>query len=336
MKNNVFYLVKEKQFGQLTNELPKKPYSGFVRVKLLYCSICGGDYSRFIGRRRTYPVSLGHEFVAEIIAIGEETNTELHVGELVTSDLNYRCGKCSACQNNMSYFCENLGIEKFSNRALADYADIYYSYLYSVHFNKAKAYLGALIEPLSCVIHALDRYDIKKKNNSILIFGVGGIGMLAAFYLQIVNGIKTDIYDINPKKMDNVQAAFGCGKISNHRYSLIIEATNSVSGLVSCIKHQLRPEICSFSHLYGENMDIIYESLAKQEAVIYFPLRNGESKNMLASHDAISDFWQPSFDHLISFYPKPDINKAFIEKSITNSSKQIICLEDISNKHPAY
>lgn len=30
MKNNVFYLVKEKQFGQLTNELPKKPYSGFV------------------------------------------------------------------------------------------------------------------------------------------------------------------------------------------------------------------------------------------------------------------------------------------------------------------
>ena len=56
MKNDVYYLIKKGKFQLSRNDLDVlKP--NYVRVQFLYCGICGGDYSCFLGRRTSYHYS---------------------------------------------------------------------------------------------------------------------------------------------------------------------------------------------------------------------------------------------------------------------------------------
>lgn len=95
MENNVYYLINKGTFKLQRNDLNSlKP--DYVRVQFLYCGICGGDYSCFLGRRTSYPYTLGHEFVASVIDTGKNVNN-FYIGDFVVSDFNYRCQKCSYC-----------------------------------------------------------------------------------------------------------------------------------------------------------------------------------------------------------------------------------------------
>ena len=63
----------------------------YVLVEYIYCGICGGDYSVYCGNRQSYPISLGHEFVAKVLSVSKSV-TNISPGQYVVSDLNYRCG----------------------------------------------------------------------------------------------------------------------------------------------------------------------------------------------------------------------------------------------------
>ena len=58
------------------------------------------------------------------------------------------------------------------------------SYLYKIKKDKELA-IYTLVEPLSCILHALEMYDLNKIN-SIYINGGGSIGMLFTFYLSYI------------------------------------------------------------------------------------------------------------------------------------------------------
>lgn len=66
LDNIVSYLVAPHKFVNFNTLLPDEIPTDYVRVKFLFCGICGGDYSRYLGYRKEYPLSLGHEFVAQI------------------------------------------------------------------------------------------------------------------------------------------------------------------------------------------------------------------------------------------------------------------------------
>ena len=79
LDNIVSYLVAPHKFVNFNTLLPDEVPINYVRVKFLFCGICGGDYSRYLGYRKEYPLSLGHEFVAQVLehncssAMGIET-----------------------------------------------------------------------------------------------------------------------------------------------------------------------------------------------------------------------------------------------------------------------
>ena len=297
----------------------------YIRVKYLYCGICGGDYSRYLGYRKSYPISLGHEFVGEIVDKNIPNDILLSVGDYVVSDFNYRCGVCDYCKSGKPHLCLYNDKELFTNRAFSLYADIHYSYLVKTEIPINKIYRATAVEPLSCIIHALEHYDMNNVN-SILIYGTGNIGMLCAFYLGTYLKKDVYIYDICLPRTENIISTLTCKKADfDINYDLIIEATNSSSGLLNCIESCFsNADICSFSHLYGQETDPIYEKLVTKEISIYFPLRNGLKENLRKASKIIESTWLDNYDQLIYIHETNDINIAFENKILYFEPKHII------------
>lgn len=329
MKNKVFYLVDKKKFYPLNNDL-RNLLPDYVRIKFLYCGICGGDYSSFLGHRTTFPISLGHEFIAKVIETGENV-TDFKKNDLVTSDLNFRCGKCSNCLTGKEHFCIYSDTEYFSNRAFAEYADIHKNYLYNINFfnNMASA---ALIEPLSCVIHAYNEVTRICNPLKILIVGLGSIGMLFAFYLKMV--IKKDsifVHDSIPERKYNIIHLFQCRAMESDAspdYDLIIDATNSIMGVHFCLEISKPTQVyCMMSHLYGMETSFIYETMCKKEIHPLFPRRNGGKHNFLSAIQIINDYWKSDYDAALGIYPISQIQDVFERKSSMKNNKQILYID---------
>lgn len=295
-----------------------------VLIENLYCGICGGDYSVYLGRRNKYPVSLGHEFVARIIAVGSEV-LDLSNGQYVVSDLNYRCNKCKACLSGQSHLCLENNIELFSNRGFAKYTLIHSSYLHPITPPK---YLprACLIEPLSCVIHAAKLIGLTK-NSRILLCGGGGIGMLFCFlYSRVFDNIEIYISETNPHKRIALNRQFGIKPYDAdvpRDYDLIIDCSNSADGLRFSI--DITPpggKICVMSHLYGLDTTFFYEEACRKELRCYFPLRNGDRKNLQLAEEWLAHLWDSPDDSLLTVYD--NIYDAFKEKRVNPICKQIV------------
>lgn len=296
----------------------------FVLVEYLYCGICGGDYSVYLGRRHSYPISLGHEFVGRIVSTGKNVS-KLVPGQYVISDFNYRCDKCDFCIQNQSHLCEKNDIELFSNRGFAKYACIHFNYLVPV---APFDYLprACLIEPLSCVIHACSVAGIHS-GMKVLICGGGGIGMLFCFYLtRIKENIVVALHQTNEKKEKNLLNHFNISRFSekkNYKFDLVIDCSNTVDGLMFSLDKTIPGgKICIMSHLYGCETSFVYDQLCKKELHCSFPLRNGERSNLLMAEKYIRNFWDSSDDDMLSVHT--DIIEAFQNKSTSGACKQII------------
>ena len=322
INNKIFFNSGERAFNTVTCKLPF-PEPDYVRVQYLYCGICGGDYSLYLGRKKKYPSTRGHEFIAKVIDIGTDVK-DINIGDYVVSDFNFRCGKCEYCKNGHSHLCVMNDIQKFSNRAFAQYANIHHSYLLSVNDIKVLP-RACFIEPLSCVLHAIDMISINS-DAKILVNGGGSIGSLFCLYLCRVKGFK-NIYvtEKNKSRLDNLITCFNVIDSSNKvtSYDIIIECTNSIDGMLEALNKTLPgSNICIMSHLYGLDTSFIYETLCKKELTPVFPLRNGEKDNLSKAYSIIRDYWRDSDDILFEIYD--NVEEAFEKKTSSEHNKQII------------
>lgn len=326
MTGTIYYLTKKENFTPVLRNYTKLP-DNFVRVRHLFCGICGGDYSCFLGRRNQYPYTLGHEFIAEVISTGKDVHS-LIPGDMVVSDFNYRCGQCKYCRSGQTHMCRNNNIQNFSNRAFAEFSDIDEKYLYRLQ-NWGDPLLGTLVEPLSCVLHAFDVCTTHTIPQKILIVGLGNIGMLFAFLLKIIIQIP-EVYVIDriPKKMKSLQNFFGCIAYENSKdltFDLIIDAANSVSGSHLCLELSApNQQYCMMSHLYGLETSFIYEAFCQKEITPYFPLRNGTLANIEKACLLVKQYWDPKYNSMIETFPLTEIQQAFIQKDSLSSNKQVI------------
>lgn len=326
MKNHQYIFSQPHTIIPIVKELPA-PDKNYVTVRFIACGICGGDYSTYIGRRKNYPNSLGHEFVAEIIKKGENVSN-FSIGQKVISDFNYRCGKCQYCLSGRSHLCIKNNIQLFSNRAFAQYGNIHKSYLLGIPdvTDMARA---CFIEPLSCVIHAIKCIPHISSSN-IFICGCGSIGTMATFYLSKVLKYKNIyVYDINESRLKNVIKCFGVQYFMPSRVSpdLIIECTNQEKGVAYALDIAIPGSaICIMSHLYGVETSFIYNQICQKELQSFFPLRNGKKENLLEAIDLIVNNWEQSYKELYCTYY--DIYYIFENKLSLPCNKQIF---DITN-----
>ncbi len=157
-----------------------------IKVNIAYCGICGSDLkmvqherqtgtSMFGGAPRTSagPRIMGHEASGTIVEVGPETRAGYKVGQRVAMDFRSYCGACYYCRNKMQHFCERT---KPASGGYAEYAVYNEDDIYALPDNVSLEQ-GALLEPTSVAVHAVDLAGIKP-GSTLAILGGGPIGTL--------------------------------------------------------------------------------------------------------------------------------------------------------------
>jgi 2-desacetyl-2-hydroxyethyl bacteriochlorophyllide A dehydrogenase len=147
-----------------------------VKIAVAYCGLCGTDFHKFAGksgsRPVTYPVPLGHEASGIVVEIGKSVS-RFKVGDRVTVDPNWSCGKCYMCHKGKRHLCKNSrGVVKGMAEFICPPEENVYHIPDTLSLRDA-----ALAEPLSCCLHGIDLLDIKL-GDVVVIIGMGAIGLM--------------------------------------------------------------------------------------------------------------------------------------------------------------
>jgi 2-desacetyl-2-hydroxyethyl bacteriochlorophyllide A dehydrogenase len=156
------------------------PGTGEVVVKVGAVGICGSDLNIAAGLfpPTPFPIIPGHEFAGQVVALGAEVDF-LAVGDRVAVDPSLYCGHCRWCRIGRGNLCDNWGATGDTvNGAAAEYVAVPANNCHHLpdHLNYQQ---GALVEPLSCAVHAIDLLK-PKVGESALVVGAGTMGLLTA------------------------------------------------------------------------------------------------------------------------------------------------------------
>jgi len=153
------------------------PGPGEIRIRPVAVGICGTDIHILDGTfSARSPVVLGHEVAGRVEAVGREVRS-VSEGDLVTVEPHRYCGVCRYCRLGREHLCldkEAFGVHL--NGGMAEFQVIPERIAYRLP-DGMDPKIGALAEPLSCCVHAMDRLA-PRSGTSIVIFGAGPAGLI--------------------------------------------------------------------------------------------------------------------------------------------------------------
>jgi len=208
-----------------------------VLVRVLGVGICASDIKCYTGaplfwgdeRRQGYcqpPIIPGHEFVGEVVALGEEAGQKrrLAVGDRVISEQIVPCWECRFCRRGQYWMCDRkpdvYGFRQRTPGAMAEYMIFPSDAI--VHRVPTSLTLrqAVYIEPLACAIHAVQRATIEL-GDTVVVSGCGplGLGMVAAARLK--NPARLIALDLRPERL-TVAAHCGADLVFNPRETDVI------------------------------------------------------------------------------------------------------------------
>lgn len=152
------------------------PDGCLVRVRA--CGICGSDVHGYTGKtgRRVPPMTMGHEFSGEIVAVGREVSGFFPGDRVIPQPIQF-CGECDWCRRGLTMLCRNrkfFGVMDVDG-AMAEYISVPARYLYRMP-PEVSFPVAAMAEPYAVAYSAVKKAgDLKGKR--VLITGAGTIGL---------------------------------------------------------------------------------------------------------------------------------------------------------------
>ena len=211
-----------------------------VLVKPCSCGICGTDLHilRHGFPGTSYPVIPGHEFAGHIVEIGRDV-TGLKEGDFVAVDPNVTCGTCRWCKIGRPNLCETLtpiGVGRPG--AAADYVATPARNSFTVNENLGGD-VAAMIEPLACVLHAIERSQ-GVTGKDVLVFGGGTMGLLTAIVSALRGADRVVLADPAPGKRTIAEAAgvpetTSPADLGRESFDVVFEAAGAKPALTQAI-----------------------------------------------------------------------------------------------------
>jgi threonine dehydrogenase-like Zn-dependent dehydrogenase len=158
---------------------PPVPREHEVLIRMQMVGICGSDLNMFKnGHRTDGPLTIGHEGVGRIEAVGKEIPAE-RVGERVVIEPNIPCGHCPECYRGRGNICRNKRIVGVNETGcFAEYLALPGDFAHPLPASISDAD-AVTIEPAAVALAALNRSD-SRPGDTIAVIGLGTIGMLIA------------------------------------------------------------------------------------------------------------------------------------------------------------
>ncbi len=153
------------------------PGPGEVVCRVLACGVCGSDVSDgYVAKK--LPVVLGHEVVGEVLAAGDGV-TAVAVGDRVIVHHHAPCGTCRTCRRGHETLCDQYRATKLDPGGFAERVRVQAALVPELlALGDVDALAGTFVEPLGCVLRALDRAGLSA-GDELLVVGAGSNGLLA-------------------------------------------------------------------------------------------------------------------------------------------------------------
>ncbi len=197
------------------NEAPTpQPKGTEVLLKVLAAGVChsdlhladgyfdlgGGKRMSLQDRGMKLPITLGHENVGEVVAVGPDAKG-VKVGARLLADPWIGCGQCAACQRGEDFLCRamrSLGV--FSNGGYATHMIVPHPrYLFEIGDLPPER-----AAPLAC--SGITTYSALKKVATLkaeptVIIGAGGLGLMCLGLHKAMGGHSAIVVDIDDAKL---------------------------------------------------------------------------------------------------------------------------------------
>lgn len=221
-----------KDFAMGVAEIPT-PDAGQVLIRVAYTGICGSDLHIYLGHEAGLPQGIhGHEFSGTIAKVGEGVDWE--IGLAVTAEHTHSvCGGCDYCMTGRYQLCSKRNSVGFNKGgSFAEYVIADAKYVHPLP-QGVDLKLGALTEPLACIIHGVELVKPSPATKTLVI-GPGPMGLLAAIVLKSY-GCLVDIVG-TPADADRLEKAKAVGinvidRAENNGYTLVAECSGAGGGI---------------------------------------------------------------------------------------------------------
>ena len=210
----------------------QEPGAGQLLIQVMASGICGTDLHIYRGEYMgKYPVIPGHEFSGVVAAVGSGV-ARFKAGDRVAIEPNIACDNCLNCLNNRQNFCLNWqAIGVTLPGGMEEYVIVPERAAFSI--GELPFEIGAFMEPLSCVVHGIERARIGLADH-VAIFGAGPIGSLMIQMARIQGAAQITVLEINPGRAelaselgaDRVVASFE--QLQSDTYDIVIDATGAI------------------------------------------------------------------------------------------------------------
>lgn len=219
------------------------------------------------------PFPLGHEGVAEVIAVGEDV-ARVRVGDRVSVAFSVACGACRACRRGLTSNCDGHGGPwaggvggffgigegaKTWGGFLSDIVRVPYAdrMLFPVPADRDPATLASVSDNLSDAWRAVGPQLAEETGAPVLVAGgAGSIGLYAAGIAVALGADRVDYVDDDPARLDRA-AALGARVIEGWPerlgpYPVTVDASACEHGLGLAVRSTDVGGTCTSTGIYFE------------------------------------------------------------------------------------
>ncbi len=224
-------LIKEFDQGFSVEDVPEPhPDRGQVLLRVLATALCVSDTKLMKGRlpSLSLPHIAGHEFVAEVEALGEGVDG-FEKGDRVVSTIDQVCGVCTFCRTGRPHHCQSmlrLGFEIPGSHA--QFTLVRASSLVKVDSEIPVEEACVINDAVAVMYHALRAKGEVSLGDTVVIVGLGGLGFQGLQIAKLM-GARAIATSRNPEKL-RIARELGADLTVNTRTESLKEAVMDFTG----------------------------------------------------------------------------------------------------------
>jgi L-iditol 2-dehydrogenase len=260
---------------------PDLPNDNWVKVKVKYGGICGSDLnllflndspatSPFV----SFPFTIGHEIVGEIMEAGLQAN-EFNKGDRVVIDPILSCESrgiekpCPQCLKGNFSLCVNkadgnlspgllIGACRDTGGGWSSYIVAHKSQIFRLP-NEVNDLNGVMVEPFSCALHCVLR-NPPSKDDTVLVIGSGVIGLCVIAAIRALEIPCKIVALVKHKTQAELASKYGADKI------ILLQKSGYVDELAKSLNAQVLKPLFGPEVIQG-GADIVYECVGKTRSI---------------------------------------------------------------------
>ena len=166
---------------------PELPHEDWVIIKVKAAGVCGTDLHIWHDSFPYWPpVTLGHEFVGEIVTAGSKCSRFKEGDRVATEPHSLACGVCDLCRQGRIQQCASKRSPGWGiNGGFAEYVAMPEMLLHKIPENLDYV-TAALAEPMAITVHQVTELCGIECMDTVVVSGAGPIGIMAAFVAKSV------------------------------------------------------------------------------------------------------------------------------------------------------